>query len=95
MPNENEIILERNWIFTFLFFEASNILSIEGTKQLIFPNRLLMACVIVLNIVFSKYFMCYRHYRRVILREIDSDLKAELAYITKAIKSHPKNYQVW
>ena len=54
-----------------------------------------MACVIVLNIMFAEYFMCYRHYRRVILREIDSDLKAELAYITKAIKSHPKNYQVW
>ena len=79
MPNENEIILERNWIFTFLFLKL----------QIFYPLKALNTTH------FYKYFMCYRHYRRVILKEINSDLKAELVYITKAIKSHPKNYQVW
>lgn len=40
-------------------------------------------------------FHCYRHYRRLVLKDIGADLTAELNYITKTIKHHPKNYQVW
>ncbi|XP_061184244.1 protein farnesyltransferase/geranylgeranyltransferase type-1 subunit alpha-like isoform X1 [Saccostrea echinata] len=35
------------------------------------------------------------HYRRILLKELEKDLKEELKYITDMIISHPKNYQVW
>lgn len=36
-----------------------------------------------------------RHYRRQVLRSLNSDLKAELAFTTGIILDEPKNYQVW
>merc|ERR1712107_386562 len=35
------------------------------------------------------------HYRREVLKAINSDLKAELKYCRDIIEDHPKNYQVW
>jgi len=35
------------------------------------------------------------HYRRVLLKELDKDLRDELTYISKVIDDHSKNYQVW
>lgn len=35
------------------------------------------------------------HYRRIVLKEIGSDLKEELQYCREIIEEHPKNYQVW
>ncbi|XP_050404144.1 protein farnesyltransferase/geranylgeranyltransferase type-1 subunit alpha [Patella vulgata] len=35
------------------------------------------------------------HYRRVILKELKSDLSVELKYISEVIEDNPKNYQVW
>jgi hypothetical protein len=40
------------------------------------------------------HFLC-RHYRRILLKELNKDLNAEMKYITDMIISHPKNYQVW
>ncbi|KAK8766300.1 farnesyl transferase alpha [Amblyomma americanum] len=35
------------------------------------------------------------HYRRLLLKELGSDLRRELDYIQKVIEDNPKNYQVW
>ncbi|XP_025093432.1 protein farnesyltransferase/geranylgeranyltransferase type-1 subunit alpha-like [Pomacea canaliculata] len=35
------------------------------------------------------------HYRRMIIRELDKDLREELKFIGSVIEEHPKNYQVW
>ncbi|ESO99064.1 hypothetical protein LOTGIDRAFT_201479 [Lottia gigantea] len=35
------------------------------------------------------------HYRRVILKDLKTDLKGELKYISEVIEDNPKNYQVW
>ncbi|CAI9739038.1 farnesyltransferase geranylgeranyltransferase type-1 subunit alpha-like [Octopus vulgaris] len=35
------------------------------------------------------------HYRRLLLKDLDCDLKTELEYVSEIIGEHPKNYQVW
>ncbi|XP_046368309.1 protein farnesyltransferase/geranylgeranyltransferase type-1 subunit alpha-like [Haliotis rufescens] len=35
------------------------------------------------------------HYRRVILKGLNKDLKDELRYVSEVIEDNPKNYQVW
>ncbi|GFS49497.1 hypothetical protein NPIL_411641 [Nephila pilipes] len=35
------------------------------------------------------------HYRRILLKELDKDLKEELEYCRQVIEDNPKNYQVW
>jgi len=35
------------------------------------------------------------HYRRLVLKEIDADLREELKFCREMIEENPKNYQVW
>ena len=35
------------------------------------------------------------HHRRYLLKNLGSDLEAELEYCREIIEQHPKNYQVW
>lgn len=35
------------------------------------------------------------HYRRIVLKEIEADIREELQYCREMIEEHPKNYQVW
>jgi protein farnesyltransferase/geranylgeranyltransferase type-1 subunit alpha len=35
------------------------------------------------------------HHRRHLLKELKSDISAELNYCRDVIEQHPKNYQVW
>lgn len=35
------------------------------------------------------------YYRRILIKELNKDLKDELEFITSVINNHPKNYQVW
>ena len=35
------------------------------------------------------------YFRRILLQELQTDLRSELAYISSVIRKHPKNYQVW
>jgi len=39
-------------------------------------------------------FHC-RHFRRVLLKSLNKDLRKELQFSQKIIKNHAKNYQIW
>ena len=45
-------------------------------------------------LILSGYCYC-RHYRRLLLKDLDKNLKEELNFVTDMIDEHPKNYQVW
>ena len=53
---------------------------------------------------FGKLYFCFvnlvvsgpcRHFRRMLLADLDKDLKEELKYVNEVIAETPKNYQVW
>ncbi|KAK7595455.1 hypothetical protein V9T40_013280 [Parthenolecanium corni] len=56
-------------------------------------ERALQLCIDALTLNPANYTVW--HYRRQILRHLNSDLMKEIEYISEVIGKHPKNYQVW
>jgi len=45
--------------------------------------------------LYTLFVYCFRHFRRVLLKSLNKDLKKELKFSRKIIKDHAKNYQIW
>lgn len=43
----------------------------------------------------KRVFICFRQYRREILKHMNKDLHDELKFCRDIIDENPKNYQIW